>query len=139
MLFDVNGYTVKNDEVWIQEDLSISYPDGSVGLKLENINDFHQELEQGGFIRFENNIALPGNAQAGRYTITISIRDRLANKDLKEQRFFYVTPSSSKKEKKIDKKGDNEVNKPQNKPNTPKNTTIPPDNPQKTSRSLSTN
>jgi len=95
MLFDIGGYTIKRGNVWIQEDLSISYPDGNVGLKLENINDFHQELKKSGYIRFENNIALPEDAQAGRYTVTITVRDRLSNRDLKEQRFFYVTPPDS--------------------------------------------
>lgn len=92
ILFDIDGFATKDESVWIQEDLSISYPDGNVGLKLENINDFHQRLESEGVIRFENNIQLPRNAEAGRYTVLLTLRDRLSNKELKEQRFFYVTP-----------------------------------------------
>jgi uncharacterized RDD family membrane protein YckC len=93
ILFDIDGYAMKGDQVWIQEDLTINYPDGSVGLKLENINDFNQELENLGTIRFENNIQLPANAEPGRYTVLVTLRDRVANSEIKEQRFFYVTPS----------------------------------------------
>ncbi|MBT3182655.1 MAG: hypothetical protein HN337_09150 [Deltaproteobacteria bacterium] len=139
MLFDVNGYTVTKDDVWVQEDLIISYPDGSVGLKLENINDFHQELEEGGSIGFENNIALPANAQAGRYTVTINIRDRLANKDIKEQRFFYVTPSSSKKERNTDKNAKITEVIPDNKPIPPKKAADTPQKDLKPGRSFDTN
>ncbi len=93
MVFDVGGFGVKAGRAWIQEDLSIRYPDGSVGLKLENINDFNQELPERGVIRFENNIALPDKAMPGRYTVTITVRDRIARREIKEQRFFYITPS----------------------------------------------
>ncbi len=95
MTFDVDGYMLGDGKAWIQEDLSITYPDGNVGLKLENINEFNSELERSGAIRFENNIALPADAQPGRYTVTLSIRDRNASKEIKEQRFFYVTPKES--------------------------------------------
>ncbi len=92
MVFDVGGFTLEDGKAWIQEDLSIRYPDGSMGLKLQNINDFHQELSQKGPIRFENNISLPEKAQAGRYTVTITLRDKLSRREIKEQRFFYITP-----------------------------------------------
>lgn len=95
MIFDVDGYATRQGNVWIQEDLTINYPDGGVGLRLENINDFHQGLKKSGYIRFENNISLPDVAQPGRYSVTITIRDKLSNRDLKEQRFFYVTPADS--------------------------------------------
>ncbi len=92
MVFDVGGFTMKDEKAWIQEDLSIQYPDGSMGLKLQNINDFNQGLDQPGLIRFENNIQLPQRALSGRYTVTITLRDKLARKEIKEQRFFYITP-----------------------------------------------
>lgn len=93
IMFNVDGYATKGDDVWIQEDLAIRYPDGSVGLKLENINDFKQKLQKEGYIQFENKIALPSNAQPGRYTVVITLRDRISKHELKEQRFFYVTAS----------------------------------------------
>jgi len=92
MVFEVGGYKVERGGVWIQEDLSVMYPDGSLGLRLENINDFKQELAQKGLIRFENNIALPQRSQPGRYTVTITLRDKFARREIKEQRFFYITP-----------------------------------------------
>lgn len=95
IVFEVSGYKREDAKAWLQEDLSVRYPDDSMGLKLENINDFNRELEQEGPIRFENNIAIPEGAQPGRYTVTITIRDRLARQELKEQRFFYVTPAEA--------------------------------------------
>jgi uncharacterized RDD family membrane protein YckC len=92
MIFDVGGFAIKDGSAWIQEDLNIRYPDGSVGLKLQNINDFNQELTDPGLIRFENNIQLPEGSASGRYTVTITLRDRLARSEIKEQRFFYITP-----------------------------------------------
>lgn len=97
MIFDVGGFARKTGKVWLQEDLSVRYPDDSVGLKLENINDFNRELPDDGLIRFENTISLPENTQPGRYTVTITIRDQLARRELKEQRFFYVTPPEGQK------------------------------------------
>lgn len=95
LVFEVDNYQRDGAKVWLQEDLSVRYPDDSVGLKLENINDFNQELAQSGPIRFENNVAIPQNAQSGRYTIVLTVRDKLSRQELKEQRFFYVTPSES--------------------------------------------
>lgn len=92
MVFDVGGFAIKDGSAWIQEDLSIRYPDGSIGLKLQNINDFNQEVATPGLIRFENNIQLPEGSASGRYTVTITLRDRLARSEIKEQRFFYITP-----------------------------------------------
>lgn len=96
IVFETSGYAREEGRVWLQEDLSVRYPDDSVGLKLENINDFNQQLAQDGPIRFENNIAIPEGAQAGRYTVTITLRDKLSRQELKEQRFFYVTPPEAK-------------------------------------------
>ena len=87
---------MREGEAWIQEDLTVRYPDDSVGLKLENVIDFHQKIDEAGPIEFTNNVALPENAQAGRYAITIGIRDKHSDRLLKEQRFFYVTPAEGK-------------------------------------------
>ncbi len=48
MTFDVDGYMLSDGKAWIQEDLSITYPDGNIGLKLENINEFNSELDRSG-------------------------------------------------------------------------------------------
>jgi len=53
-------------------------------------------MEQVGPIHFANNIAIPEGAQPGRYTITLTIRDKVSRQELKEQRFFYVTPAEFK-------------------------------------------
>lgn len=90
MIFEIIGYKKDGRRVWLEEDLLVRYPDDSVGLKLEKINEFNQEIEGSGPIRFENNIVIPEGAELGRYTITITVRDKLSRQELKEPRFFYV-------------------------------------------------
>lgn len=91
--FKVSGYQMKDDKAWVQEDLLVRYPDESIGLKLENVIDFYESIMDAEPISLANNIALPDNALPGRYTVTLTIRDKHSGKQLKEQRFFYVTPS----------------------------------------------
>lgn len=123
LVFEVDGYKRDDGKVWIQEDISVRYPDDSIGLKLENINDFNQEVDQEGPIRFENNMAIPDTASPGRYTVTITIRDKLARQELKEQRFFYVTASGSKEQQDPsgvpDKPGEGTTQTPATDKNTP--------------------
>lgn len=95
IVFEVDGYKRAASKVWLQEDINVRYPDDTLGLKLDNINEFNQELKEALPVRFENNIALPANATPGRYTVTITVRDKLARQELKEQRFFYITPAGS--------------------------------------------
>lgn len=92
MIFEVDGYKKDRKNVWLQEDLVIRYPDNKVGLKLDSINEFHQASDDGGPIRFENNIVIPENATTGRYGVSITIRDKIARQELTEQRFFYINP-----------------------------------------------
>ena len=92
LVFNVDGFDVREEKAWIQEDLLVRYPDDSIGLKLENVIDFHQTIAQEGPVELTNNIALPDNAIPGRYTVTLTLRDQNSGRQLKEQRFFYVTP-----------------------------------------------
>jgi uncharacterized RDD family membrane protein YckC len=94
LVFSVMGGTRKDDKLWIQEDLTVRYPDGSTGLKLDNIIDFHEPLERPGPIELTNNIAIPEDAMPGRYVANIVIRDKNADRQITEQRFFYVTPKN---------------------------------------------
>lgn len=93
IVFTMNGGAKKNGKLWIQEDLIVRYPDGSEGLKLDNVIDFHDELKIPGPIEMVNNIDLPQDAVAGRYTVSIVLRDKNTGRQLNEQRFFYVSPS----------------------------------------------
>lgn len=92
LVFSVIGGSEKNDKVWLQEDLTVRYPDNSTGLSLDNIIDFHQKLDKPGPVEMTNNIALPDDAQPGRYTVSIVVRDNNSGRHLNEQRFFYVSP-----------------------------------------------
>lgn len=93
--FEIDGFARENTKVWLKEDLLIRYPDNSQGLKLENINEIHRDLEEEGPVKFENNIAIPPNSEPGRYTINITIKDEFARQELKEQRFFYITQAEA--------------------------------------------
>lgn len=91
--FEVEGFKREKQNVWVQEDISVTYPDNSVGLKVENFSEYRDKLEEIGPISFDKNfITIPQNALVGRYTITITVRDKLSRQTLDEQRFFYVTP-----------------------------------------------
>jgi uncharacterized RDD family membrane protein YckC len=80
LLFEISGYSRKDRLVWIQEDLMVQYPDGTMGLKQENVVDYHQLIKPGGApIELTNNIALPPTAAPGVYVITVTLRDMLAN------------------------------------------------------------
>lgn len=115
--FNVIGFSEKDDKVWLVEDISINYPDGSVGLVLENLNEFQQELSgQQTSISFENTLALPADALPGRYSLTITLHDKISARDLKEQRFFYVSP----------KEEEQEETEPPVMENLPRRTTEPP-------------
>ncbi|OGQ22379.1 MAG: hypothetical protein A3I05_04750 [Deltaproteobacteria bacterium RIFCSPLOWO2_02_FULL_44_10] len=90
LVFEVDGYALEENQVWLKEDVTIRYPDASVALKLEEIIDFHKPIEKAEPIEFSNKLVLPKTAPPGRYTVTIAIRDVLSKRKLTQQRFFYV-------------------------------------------------
>lgn len=100
LTFYVSGYEMKKGKTWVQEDLLVRYPDESIGLKLENVIDFYETLTSDEPVKLTNNISLPKNALPGRYTVTLTIRDKNSGKQLKEQRFFYVTAGQGQGQKK---------------------------------------
>ncbi len=99
VVFQVTGYTVKGQKVWLEEDIAVNYPDGTAGLKIDNISEYNDRLRKPGPISFENTVALPEDASPGRYSVTITLRDRISQKEIKEQRFFYVSPREQPPEK----------------------------------------
>ncbi|MDO8527206.1 MAG: RDD family protein [Deltaproteobacteria bacterium] len=91
--FDVTGFAVRNNEAWIQEDLTVRYPDNAIGFKQETIVDFHQLLKEPEIpLEIVNTLALPPNAQPGHYTLVLVLHDRFSDKHLTEQRTFLVSP-----------------------------------------------
>ena len=94
LVFNIDGFAIEDGKAWIQEDLLVRYPDDSIGLKLENVIDFHETVTKEGPVELSNNIVLPANALPGRYTVTMTLRDKNSGRQLKEQRFFYVTPAA---------------------------------------------
>lgn len=90
LVFEVKGYRKKDRKVWLQEDLTITYPDGSIGLKQDNIVDYRQVVKGGAPIEFTNNITLPMNAKPGEYIVNITIRDKFGGGDMRETKQFLV-------------------------------------------------
>ena len=84
---DVYGYERSGRLVWIQEDLEVKYPDGSIGLHQENIVDYHQVITGHGPVELTNSVKLPDNAQGGEYVVTLTVRDLFAH----EQKFVKET------------------------------------------------
>lgn len=91
IIFEVDGISLKGQEAWLREDLVVRYPDDAVALKIENIVDFRKKLQKAGPVELSNNVALPDDAEDGRYTLTITIHDMYSQRQLKEQRYFYVS------------------------------------------------
>lgn len=89
--FEVVGFKKEGDKVWLQEDISVRYPDNTVGLKIENSNEKNGPVTEDGPAKFNNDMTIPPNAQVGRYTIVLTVRDMVSKQEIKEQRFFYVT------------------------------------------------
>lgn len=97
--FELVGFTVRDGAAWIQQDLTVRYPDGSIGLKQENIIDFHKTLQNPEApLEFKNRLELPANGQSGRYAIVLTVRDKLSGKQLTEQKLLMVEkPLSGRK------------------------------------------
>lgn len=94
LVFNVEGGTERDGMLWLQEDLTVRYPDGSMGIKIEDVINFKERVDRGGPIEMINSIALPPDAMPGRYTTSIVMRDMHSGRQLNEQRFFYVTARS---------------------------------------------
>ncbi|PIR16727.1 MAG: hypothetical protein COV46_07115 [Deltaproteobacteria bacterium CG11_big_fil_rev_8_21_14_0_20_49_13] len=75
IISDIYGYERSGRMVWLQEDLDVRYPDGSIGLHQENIVDYHQVIETRGAVELTNSLKLPSDAKDGTYTVTITVRD----------------------------------------------------------------
>lgn len=90
LVFEIQGYTKKDRTVWIQEDLTVTYPDGTIGLKQSNIVDYKEVVKGSGPIELTNNLTLPANAAGGQYEVSITLRDMFAGSLVKDTRYFYV-------------------------------------------------
>lgn len=90
LVFELNGYKKNDRDVWLQEDLAVKYPDGTIGLKQENIVDYKEVLKGSGPVELTNNITLPLNAVPGTYQILITIRDMIGAKEATEVQNFFV-------------------------------------------------
>lgn len=90
IVFEVKDYTKRERDAWMQEDLSVTYPDGTVGLNQQNIVDFKQVVRGNAPIEFSNNITLPMNSQPGEYVVNVTVRDKFGGNEAKDLKKFYV-------------------------------------------------
>lgn len=91
LVFELSGFATEDQEVWVQEDLSIRYPDNTFGLKQENIIDHHQVKRIPGPLVLRNNVNLPEGIPEGKYTVYITVRDKLAGgAPVIHTEYFYI-------------------------------------------------
>lgn len=81
LAFDIKGFKQADDgDVWVQEDLDVTAPDGKSILHKENILDLHQKADKGAAnVHATNEISLPKPPVAGTYTLKITLRDKIGN------------------------------------------------------------
>ncbi len=75
VISDVYGFERRKRMVWLQEDIEVKYPDGSIGLHQENIVDYHQVVTGRGPVELTNSIKIPETVADGPYIVTITVRD----------------------------------------------------------------
>jgi hypothetical protein len=77
--FKVMGFKQADDgNVWVQQDLDVTAPDGKNILHKDNILDFHQVAPKGAdSVDASNDITLPPGAPSGEYKVSIALRDKV--------------------------------------------------------------
>ncbi|PIR25114.1 MAG: hypothetical protein COX62_04300 [Deltaproteobacteria bacterium CG_4_10_14_0_2_um_filter_43_8] len=93
MSFVITGFELKGGKAWLTDDLQVQYPDNSLGLSLEKAIEYHDYANENMPITFTNSLTLPENSTSGRYNIVITLRDKHAEKEVREFRYFYVKAS----------------------------------------------
>lgn len=79
MEFKITGFKqAEDDNVWVQEDIDVTGPDGKSIVKKENLLDLHQKAPKGADnVSASNNISLPKDSLPGAYNVKISLRDKV--------------------------------------------------------------
>ena len=93
MEFKVTGFKQADDDnVWVQEDIDVTGPDGKSVLKKENLLDLHQKAPKGANnVSASNNITLPKGSPVGAYNVKISLRDKVGGGSSTVNTAFEVT------------------------------------------------
>ncbi|MBI2343525.1 MAG: RDD family protein [Deltaproteobacteria bacterium] len=92
-IFELEGFHLRDNKVWIQQDLGIKYPDGTFGYRQENIIDHHQIKREPGPLVLKNVINLSQTIPVGQYGIYITVRDKIGGgAPLVHTETFYVKP-----------------------------------------------
>jgi hypothetical protein len=91
ILFDVKGFkTDDKGQCHVQEDLLVKAPDGSEVLNKKNILDFTGEPKGADSLNLNNDITLPPGAPAGKYSVTISLRDVVSSGTVNQNSGFTI-------------------------------------------------
>ena len=79
--FDIKGFKQADDgNIWVQEDIDVTAPDGKSILHKDNVLDFHQKADKGADnLQANNDITLPQAAGPGSYAVKISLRDKIGS------------------------------------------------------------
>lgn len=91
LIFEIHGFKKLRDKAWLQEDLTVNYPDNTVALKSNNIVDYNEPITGDTPIELTNNITLPEDSQNGRYSVSIEIRDMYGKVSAVTRKYFTVT------------------------------------------------
>ncbi len=92
--FHIANYHIVNRSVDIAVDLGIGLPNGDMALSMKNFAQFSGNVKSRGPIEFNKySFNLPENTPAGRYSIELTIHDRILKKTITKRRFFTVTPN----------------------------------------------
>jgi hypothetical protein len=77
--FNIEGFKQAADnDVWVQQDLDVTAPDGKNILHKDNILDLHQKAEKGASnVTATNEISLPATSAAGEYKVKVTLRDKI--------------------------------------------------------------
>lgn len=92
LLFEVQGFKMdEGKNVWVQEDLTVTNPEGKPIVQKENLVDLKApNPNDEKTVNFDNDVTLE-NAVAGTYKVNITIRDKQGNQTIQHEDTFEVT------------------------------------------------
>lgn len=95
--FSVDGMKRVKGEVWGQEDLAVRGPGGNLVLMKNKLLDTKLAIDDDHNFSVTNDITLPQDSSAGKYTVHVVIRDMYARDKIEFDDSFEVGKSKGKK------------------------------------------
>ena len=88
LLFRISGYVVQSEKAWIQADVRVRDAAGNVVLERPNTINASIPVGARKSARLISRFALPPDSPGGRYTVTLTLRDRFSGKTVEATRSF---------------------------------------------------